>query len=209
MKHLIIAGAGEFGRELYWTIQGARGFGIEFDIKGYIDDMPNREKTNILQAPCFGTIDGYEIINGDIFACAIASPAARERVIKKLLQKGAEFIDIIHETAILHGTVTYGEGLIMSPYSILGDRTAVGEHVVLNTFSAVGHDCRIGDFTCIMSHCNIMGHTEIGQRVFVGGSAVAVPKAEIGDEAFIGAGSVVLRKVKKGTKVFGNPAAPI
>ena len=141
MKHLIIAGAGEFGRELYWTIQGARGFGIEFDIKGYIDDMPNREKTNILQAPCFGTIDGYEIINGDIFACAIASPAARERVIKKLLQKGAEFIDIIHETAILHGTVTYGEGLIMSPYSILGDRTAVGEHVVLNTFSAVGHDC--------------------------------------------------------------------
>ena len=33
MKHLVIAGAGEFGRELYWTIKGANGYGTEYDIR--------------------------------------------------------------------------------------------------------------------------------------------------------------------------------
>ena len=208
-KHLVIAGAGEFGRELYWTIQGAKGFGTEFDIKGYIDDAPNSKKTDILLAPCFGTIDEYEVMSDDVFACAVANPVAREHVVRKLLQKGGDFIDIIHETTIIHGTVVCGKGVIMCPNTMVGDRSVVGDYVVLNAFSGIGHDCKIGDFTCIMSHCTIMGHTEIGQRVFLGGSAGTVPKAKIGDDAYVGAGSMVLRKVKAGSKVFGNPAAPI
>lgn len=209
MKHLVIAGAGEFGRELYWTAQGARGFGVEFDIKGYLDDNLDQEKKGKLQKPCLGKIEEYETEKDDVFTCAIANPSVREIVIKKLLEKGAKFIDIIHESSIIHGSVKYGKGLIVSPFSLIGDCSIIGDYVVLNGFSGIGHDCVVGDYTCIMSQCDITGHTEIGKKVFFGGGARTIPKARIEDGAYVGAGSVVLRKVKAGTKVFGNPARTI
>lgn len=207
MKQLIIVGAGEFGRELYWNIQESIGYGEKFTLKGYLDD--GEEKDNKLQLPIIGTTIDYRIEEDDVFTCAIANPQVRENVIKRLLDREAEFIDIIHKTAIIHGSVKYGKGLILSPYSLLGDSSILGNYVVVNGFSAIGHDCEIGDYTCIMSHCDITGHTKMGQRVYIGGGVGTVPKARIGSDAYVGAGSVVLRKVNPGVKVFGNPAVEI
>lgn len=209
MRHLVIAGAGEFGRELYWTLQGSAGFDEKFDIKGYIDDDPAAGKAARLQKPYLGSVSGYEIEEDDIFTCAIADPSARERVVGKLLDKGAGFLTVIHKTAIVHGTVELGTGAVVSPYSIIGDGSRIGDFFVMNGLSAVGHDCVVGDFSSIMSHCSIMGHTEIGRRVFIGGGVETVPGAKIGDGAYVGAGSVILKKVRAGDKVFGDPAVPI
>ena len=53
MKHLVIIGAGELGREMYWHAKESVGFETEFDIKGYIDDDydPSAEKYRHLQKP--------------------------------------------------------------------------------------------------------------------------------------------------------------
>lgn len=209
MKHLVIAGAGEFGRELYWTIQGAKGYGTEYDIKGYLDDAPNPDKIEKLQKPLLGNIAEYSISEGDVFTCAIANPEARELVICQLLNKGAEFISIIHKTAIIHGNVQLGKGVVLCPYTVIGDSSKIGDFSVLNGFSGIGHDCVVGDYTCIMSHVDITGHAMVGRKVFIGGGAGTVPGVKIGDSAYIGAGSVVLKKVKPGMKVFGNPAVQI
>lgn len=208
MKNLVIAGAGEFGRELYWTILDSAGYGRDFVVKGYVDDGDPSGFTK-LQAPLLGTPEGYRIQEGDVFTCAIGNPASREKVVTGLLQRGAEFINIIHKTAIIHGNVDYGTGLVACAFTSIGDSSKIGNHVVLNGYSAVGHDSEVGDFTCIMSHCDITGHTKVGTGVFIGGGAGTVPKAKIGDGAYVGAGSVVLRKVNPGAKVFGNPAVEI
>ncbi len=209
MKHLVIIGAGEFGRELYWTIQGSRGYGTEFEIKGFIDDDDNNEKVSKLSAPFLGKIDDYVIDQDDVFTCAIANPSPREIVINRMLDKQVEFINIIHSSSIIHGTVKLGHGVIVSPFSSIGDASVIGDYFVLNGLSCIGHDSIVGDYTCIMSHCDITGHTFIGKKVFMGGGARTVPGAKIEDEAYVGAGSVVLRKVKAGKKVFGNPAKEI
>lgn len=206
MKNLVIVGAGEFGRELYWTITGSKGFNSDFVIKGYIDDDNNSEKISLLSAPFLGMIDTYRIAEDDVFTCAVANPASREIVIKRCLEKGAVFIDIIHNSSIIHGTVKMGRGCIISPYSIIGDGSNIGNYVVVNGLSCIGHDCEIGDYVCIMSHCDITGHSSIGKNAFIAGGVRTVPKAKIGADAYVGAGSVVLKKVKPGTKVFGNPA---
>lgn len=209
MKHLIIVGAGELGRELFWTIQGSIGFGTEFDVKGYIDDDDSEDKIKLLSAPYLGGINNYVIEDDDVFTCAIASPSTREKVVNIMIDKGATFINVIHSTCIVHGTVKLGKGIILSPYTIIGDASVIGNFMVLNGFSSIGHDCSIGEHSCIMSHCDITGHTQIGKKVFIGGGAQTVPGAKIGDEAYVGAGSVILRKVKAGAKVFGNPAKSI
>ena len=209
MKHLVIVGAGEFGRELYWTIQGSRGYGTEFDIKGYIDDDASEEKRTKLSAPFLGKIKDYVIDHDEVFTCAIANPTPRENVINRLLDKRAEFINIIHSSSIIHGTVKLGIGIIVSPFTCIGDASVIGDFFILNGLSSIGHDCVIGDYTCIMSHCDITGHAHIGRKVFMGGGARTVPEVKIEDEAYIGAGSVILRKVKAGKTVFGNPAKEI
>ena len=209
MKHLIIVGAGEFGRELYWTIQGSLGFGKDYDIKGFIDDDDSEDKIKLLSAPFLGKISEYVIEDSDVFTCAIASPNPREIVINRMLQNGAEFINIIHSSSIIHGTVRLGKGIIISPFICIGDASSIGDFVIINGFSSIGHDCLVGDYSCIMSHCDITGHSQIGRKVFIGGGARTVPGAKIGDEAYVGAGSVILRRVKPGSKVFGNPAKEI
>ena len=40
MKHLVIVGAGGFGREMFGAAREAIGFGNEFDIKGFLDAKP-------------------------------------------------------------------------------------------------------------------------------------------------------------------------
>ena len=37
MKHLVIIGAGGYGREMYGAALGSVGYGTEFDVKGYLD----------------------------------------------------------------------------------------------------------------------------------------------------------------------------
>ena len=209
MKHLVIVGAGEFGRELYWTIQGSRGYRTEFEVKGFIDDDDSEEKLSKLSAPFLGKINDYVIEQDDVFTCAIANPIPREIVIGRMIERHAEFINIIHSSSIIHGTVKLGKGVIISPFTCISDSSVIGDYFVLNGLSCIGHDCVVGDFTCIMSHCDITGHTHIGRKVFMGGGARTVPEAKIEDEAYVGAGSVILRKVKAGKKVFGNPAKEI
>ncbi len=208
MKHLIFAGAGGLGREMFWNAQLSYGFGETFDIKGYIVDDPDpmSERYQILQKPILGSIDDYEIQEDDVFICAIGTPKGREAVVKRLEKKGAEFLSLIHKTALIHEYTKQGAGIFVGPFTAIGDNATIGSHVILNTHSAIGHDAVIGDCVCVMSYVDITGGCQIGERVFLGSGCRMVPKTRVEKDAFIGAGSVVIRPVKEGKKVFGNPA---
>lgn len=209
MKYLVIIGAGEFGRELYWHAQLSKGYGTEFEIKGYIDDAdPYNEKFQKIQKPLLGSIDEYEIEEEDIFICAIGTPTTREIVISKMKEKGAKFINLIHNTSIIQGQVSIGKGVFIGPYTVVGDNVSIGDHVMLNTHSAIGHDVVVEKYTCIMSYVDVTGGCYIGEAAFLGSGCRMVPGARIGSHSYVGIGSVVLRRVGNGKKVFGNPAQP-
>lgn len=208
MKHVVIIGAGAFGRELYWHIQDSKGYGIEYDVKGYIvDDFDlEAERYRNLQKPLLSSIDDYVIMDNDVFICAIGSAEGRESTIGKIEAKGGEFISIIHKTSLIHGTVNIGKGVFIGPYTVLGDNVSLNDHVMLNTHSSIGHDAVLGKYTCVMSYVDITGFCEIGEKVFLASGCRMTPSTKIGDGAYVGIGSVVLRRVKPGVKVFGNPA---
>lgn len=211
MQHLVIIGAGELGRELYWHAQEAIGYNIEFDIKGFIDDdfSPEAEKYRTLGRPLLSSVDAYEIEQNDVFICAIGSVNGREATVNKIKSKGGQFRTIRHKTSIIQGNVNMGEGLFMGPFTIIGDGATIGNHVMINTHSAVGHDVVIGDYTCIMSYVDVTGCSQIGRKVFLASGSRMTPSTRIGDGAYVGIGSVVLRKVKAGVTVFGNPARAV
>ncbi len=208
MKNLIIIGAGNFGRELFWHATMSVGYGEDFVVKGYIDDVynPTVEKYKRLSAPWLGKITDYKIRENDVFICAVGDGDGREAVVKRIINLGGDFINLIHKTAIIQGEVEFGNGIFIGPYTVVGDHVKIGNHVMLNTHSSIGHDAVIGDYSCIMSYVDITGWCDIGEKVFLASGCRMTPKTKIGNNAYVGIGSVVLRRVRAGTKVFGNPA---
>lgn len=208
MKHLVIIGAGELGRELYWHAHDSIGFGETFEIKGYIDDdfQPDSERYKNLQKPLLSSIDGYEIEPDDAFICAVGSANGREVTVEKIKAKGGDFISIINRTSLIQGNVHIGQGVFIGPYTVIGDNVTINDHVMLNTHSSIGHDAILGEYTCVMSFVDITGCCQIGRKVFLASGCRMTPSSKIGDGAYVGIGSVVLRRVKPNTKVFGNPA---
>ena len=211
MKHLIIIGTGALARELYWTAKDSFGYGKEWDIKGFIDGDIKVDESEYkkLLCPVMGDIFTYQIQPNDVFTWGIGSPKARKKVSEVILNKGGEFINIIHKTAIVQGNTSLGHGVILSSFTHVNDGSIIADHVFVNSYSGFGHDVIIGAYSCLMGYVDICGFAQIGEASYFGSGSRVLPHVKIGNHATIGAGSVVLRKVKDEDTVFGNPAVSI
>lgn len=186
---IIIAGAGNFGREVQgWMLWKGR------PPAGFIDD----EEQNVL-----GTIEDYHPKEYDEILLAIASPKGREIVAEKLIVRGVRFHSLRLEDKSPSAVI--GGGTIWCPRSLASAGAKVGNFVIVNAHSTVGHDVEIGDFCTLSSHVDLCGHVTLGQRVFVGSHAVLMPGVRVGDDAIIGAGSVVTRDVPAGATIYCEP----
>lgn len=208
MKEIIIVGAGGFGRELLQWIKDINKTGYKWKIKGFIDDNPNALDNYKCDYKVIGKISDWQPKGGEVFACAIANPKIKEKVVNMLKAKGAIFERIIHPTAIISEFTDIGEGFVAYPNSGISVNVTIGDFVTLLS-SGVGHDVTIGDYTTISSYSDITGGVIIGKKVFLGSHVTIVPKRKIGDDAYIGVGSVVVTNIKENTKVMGNPAKRI
>lgn len=211
MKHLVIIGTGAFSRELVGHAKKSIGYGVEWDIKGHIEgDVKSPEKEIAkLDYPILGDIFNYVIEEDDVFSCAIATPDARQRIIESMLNKGAKFHSIIHNTCEIQESAIIGNGVILSPFCAVNSCAVISDHVLMNMYSDVGHDAVIGKYTCMMGHVDITGFVRVGDCAYFGSGARVLPHGKVGNNATVGAGSVVLRKVKNNDTVFGVPAVSI
>lgn len=206
MKHLIIAGAGGFGREVFAWASAHPDCGREWEIAGFLDDHPAALDGFDYPVGILGTVADYLPREGEVFLCAIGAPAVKRTVCEALLQRAAEFISLVHPTAVLGRNVTIGRGVIVCPYAIITCDVSIGDFVAINCHSSVGHDVRIGDWATLSGHCDVTGQTELGEMAFLGSGARVLPLKKVGARALVGAGSVVIGHVPAEAKVFGNPA---
>ena len=100
MKHLIIIGAGGMGRTMYDMARESVGYGIEYDIQGFLDDniaaLDNFENYPPIIAP----IQGYLPNENEIFICSIGG-TARKKCIEEIISRGGQFLTMIHSTALV------------------------------------------------------------------------------------------------------------
>lgn len=211
MKHLIIIGVGGFAREVYWHAQESLGYRREWDLKGFLDgDVRLDEKEyGKLSMPLLGNVENYQADADDVFICAVGTPKVRYRLTSIIEKRGGKFINLIHRTSIIHGTVKMGTGNVLCPYTNLNDHSVIGNHLIFNGHSGIGHDGKAGDYSCFMGGASLMGYASVGERVYFADGAVAMPHSIVEDDAYVGIRSVVFKRVKSGQRVFGNPALPI
>ena len=209
MKHLLIIGAGGFGREAYGVACDAVGYGTEFDVKGFLDANPRaldgfRGYPAILGDPATYVPDA-----DDVFVTALGSVAARRACVAAIAAKGGRFVPVVHRSAWLGPNVTVGDGAFISNNVVLTADVAVGRHACIFQGTSVGHDAVLGDFSHVYAQCALGGGVKVGEGASVYPGAVVVPRRTIGAGAVVGAGSTVILNVPPGVTVFGNPAKPI
>ena len=209
MKHLVIVGAGGFGREMFGTARESVGYGSEFDIKGFLDAKPTALDGFVGYPPIVGAPDSYVPAEDDVFITALGSIASRRRCVETLEKKGAKFISIIHRTATIGPNVVVGDGSFIAPHVSLTADIAVGRHVSVFHSSSVGHDTVLGEFSHVYAQCSVGGSVKVGDGAVIYPGSVVAPRRKIGDGAVVGAGSAVFVDVDPGITVLGNPAAPL
>lgn len=209
MKHLLIIGARGWGREVYDIAVACIKAGADFDVKGFLDDKADALEEYDNYPPIIGPVESYEIQKDDVFICALGDVNYKKQYAKIILEKGGDFISLVHPTAVIGQNAKLGRGCVIGAFANLSNDTQIGSFVTISIRAGMGHDSTIGDYTHIGGNCAISGFVTIGELVTMHPGCVMVPHRKIGDNAVIGTGSVVISNVKAHTTVFGNPAKKI
>jgi sugar O-acyltransferase (sialic acid O-acetyltransferase NeuD family) len=206
MKQLLIIGAGGLGREVLAWARQSEGHGVDWVIKGFLDDNPLALGNFRTPAPLVGTLRDHQPAEDEVFVCAVGQPATKRRCYESIEARGGRFISLIHRTAILGDSVELSPGVILCPYSIVSGYNHLGKGVILNLHATVDHDAHVGDWSQVNCHCDITANARIGREVWLSSHVAVAPGVTVGDGAYVGAGAAVLRNVEPGAKVFGVPA---
>lgn len=203
----VIVGAGDFARELFgWLNDEWANQGIPRNIV-FVDDDPHAlASCPDLQDRYLTSIQDYRPAAGDRVFIAIGDPSTKLRLAKELEERGTEFGNFLHRSAVVEQTARLGRGCVVCPTAVVSCRAELGDFVTLNIASTVGHDARVGAGTTLSAHADITGHVVVGTGVFLGSHASILPRVKVGDFARIGAGSVVMRTVRAGDTMIGVPA---
>ena len=206
MKDLIIIGAGGMGRQVLSFAKSCDGYGKEYDIKGFLDDNLEAMKDFPSYPPVLGTVDGYQIEDNDVFFNSIGDVQAKKRCIQKILDKGGDFLTLIHHTAQVSPDTKIGKGCMIGSYVGIGVETTIGDFCLLQSKCTIGHDVYIGDYSRIDCNVVLIAGVKVGKDVCVHTSSVVNHDVKLGDGCTVGAMSFVIKNVKPGQTVFGNPA---
>jgi len=209
MKHLIIVGAGGYGRETFGLATGSIGFGKAFDVKGFLDARLDALDGFTGYPPIVGAPETYEPQPDDVFITALGGIQSRRKCVKLVEDRGGTFISLVHKTATLGPNVVIGEGTLIAPNAFLSADVMVGRHAAVFHGTSIGHDAVLGDFSHVYAQCSVGGAVRIEEGACVYPGAVIVPRRTIGENAVVGAGSTVILNVRPGVSVVGNPAKEV
>lgn len=209
MKDILIVGAGGFGREMYSWICQHPSYGVDFRVKGFLNDDLNAIDMFNYPVSIISKIDDYDYKEKDLFVLALGNPQDKKKVVKRISSKGVKYLTFIHPTAIIGENVSIGQGVIICPNVTITCDIQIGDFVTINVNASIGHDVEIGPYSTLSGHSDVTGRAVLGEEVFLGSHAIVTPKTIVEDRAVVGAGTVAIRKVKSNTTIFGVPAKRI
>ena len=139
------------------------------------------------------------------FLLGIGDNKLREKIYKKIIQKGEKVTSLINSTASISRYTIIGEGVFINRNVSINTFANIGNNVILNTGCIIEHECIIQDNVHIAPGAVLAGNVKVGAGTFIGANAVIKQGVIIGKNVIIGAGSVVLKDISDEKKIVGNP----
>jgi sugar O-acyltransferase (sialic acid O-acetyltransferase NeuD family) len=204
-RRILIVGAGGFGREvLQWT-RDAWPDHAEL-LAGFLSDDATRLAGHDCGLAIVASVDAYVPRDGDRLLFAIGLPECRRRVAESLLARGAEFLTLVHPTAVVCPSAQIGCGSIVCPHAIVSDAARLGRFVILNWHASAAHDADVGDFAVLSPFAAVAGGARVGAGCFLGTHASLAPGRSLGAGSRVSANSAVGVDVAADSIAFGVPA---
>jgi sugar O-acyltransferase (sialic acid O-acetyltransferase NeuD family) len=174
-------------------------------IAGFLSADAGRPNTQACPLPILADPSRFEPEPGDALILAIGIPETRRVVAESLESRGAEFLTLVHPTAIVAPTASIGTGSIVCPFSIVSDSAKVGRFALLNYHTSLGHDATAGDFAVLSPYATLGGAAHIGNDVFMGMHASVGPGKHVGARSKVSANACALTDAPSDSIVFGVP----
>ena len=204
MKKVIIIGAGGHAAELIDYIEYINNSSkeLEFKVLGLLDDNKTNYEHYEYSHKYLGTIKEHIVEENVVYLMAIANSSIRKSIIEIFKLKGANFIGLIHPTALVSNSARIGEGVVISHNVSIGPKVVLGDFNVLNSRCTIGHDSIIGHYNFISPQVAIGGNTKIGDENLLGTNSCTIPSTQIGNNNKITAGMVVDKSIKDNETIF-------
>jgi len=204
MKKVIIVGAGGHAAELrdYINHNNNARPSDRIEVIGYIDDNRDAYIHYNFAEPFLGNIKEHKVLKEVKYLMGIANLDYRKEIILSLEKQGANFIGLIHPTAIISPSAEIDATAVISHNASVGAKAKIGKYNMLNSRCTIGHDSIIGDFNFISPQVAISGNTKIGNGNLIGTNACTIPGISIGDNNKIAAGMVIYKPVENNSTVL-------
>lgn len=188
------------------------GTGTRFELRGFLDDIPENQGKSVLGYPVLGRIDQAREFGDCRFINGIASESSYTRKPEIVARSGLareQFVSIIHPAANIARSAQIGLGTSIMANSVICPDAVIGDHVIILQNTVVNHHSRIADHVTLSSGITILGYVTVEDSAFVGGGASLRPYITVGARALVGMGAVVVKDVAADETVAGNPARVI
>jgi len=154
-------------------------------IEGFIDDNIANKSRDLAGHAFLGTFNTIsEFPNHYIINTIARSSRIRYLSTARLQSLGARFINLIHPSCTIAGTVT-GQGNIISSGVCIEHGSAVGSHNLLLRNVIIGHDSQVENF-CFLGHSTVVnGHSSIRSFSYVGASCVVGPSVVVHERSVV------------------------
>lgn len=204
IRRVFIVGAGGFGREVYQWACDVWPAAID-RLVGFLSADAAVLKGRDFPIPIVADPLAVEPAPDEGFLLAIGIPHVRRTVAEALCARGAEFLTLVHPTAVVSRSAVIGSGSVICPFSVLSDGSRLGRFALVNYHSSLAHDAAAGDFAVLSPYATLGGGAEIGDDVFLGLHASVGPGKRIGPRSKVSANSAALCDAPADSLVYGVP----
>jgi acetyltransferase EpsM len=204
MKKIIIVGSGGHAAELrdYINHNNNARPADHIQVHGFIDDNEDTYKHYGFAEPFLGGIKDHKVNTEVKYLMGIANLDYRKTIMDSLEKQGADFIGLIHPTAIISPSAEIHPTTVISHNASVGAKARIGKYNMLNSRCTIGHDTVIGDYNFISPQVAVSGNTKIGDGNLIGTNACTIPGIVIGNNNKIAAGMIIYKPVGDSTTVM-------
>ncbi|MCF8057815.1 MAG: acetyltransferase [Bacteriovoracaceae bacterium] len=181
----------------------------EFEVTCFFDSTESLKGKDVLGIPVVGSV--FEITDQqlneiDFFHISIGNNLARGEIYSFLKEKGADFLTLIHPSAIVSKSSVLGEGCFVGANAVVQNGSTIGHSCILNTSSIIEHNNVLGDCVQMAPNSTTGGRAKLMDMAFVGIGATVLPDITLEKRSFVGAGTTITKDVPESVMMIGYSA---